>query len=78
MSNGGLNVLLAEIHEELARTLLNKIRSGEITPAELQCARQFLKDNGIDSVPQEDNTIGMLVSDMPFDVVDGGSDIRYQ
>ena len=37
-----------QIHTGLMLELLRKIKSGEATPSELSCARQFLKDNGID------------------------------
>jgi len=44
-----LGRLLEELHNETAQVLLDRIKSGEATAADLSVARQFLKDNGIDS-----------------------------
>ena len=35
--------------------------------ADLNVARQFLRDNGIDAVPTEDNPLGKLLEELPFD-----------
>jgi hypothetical protein len=43
MSN--LNDILAQAHEELAKELLRRIKSGEASATDLNVARQFLKDN---------------------------------
>ena len=66
-----LNDLLADIQEGLATVLLKKIQSGEITAAELNVARQFLKDNGIDCVPKEGTPVGNLVESLPFTDAEG-------
>ena len=42
--------LLKTIHYELAKELLDKIKSGDAKPGDLNVARQFLKDNGVESV----------------------------
>jgi len=41
--------LLANIFDALGETLLTRLQSGEATAAELNVARQWLRDNGIDS-----------------------------
>jgi len=59
--------LLEEIHNVLATTLLDKIKNGEATSTDLNVARQFLKDNGIDCVPQASEPLLNLAKIMPFD-----------
>lgn len=61
-----LEKTLSNLHEELAKKLLEKVRSGEVTAAELNVARQFLKDNNIDGVPKEGTPLGNLVDALPF------------
>lgn len=59
--------LLNQIHSVLAETLLDKIKSGTATSTDLNVARQFLKDNGIDCVPQASEPLLNLAKIMPFD-----------
>jgi soluble P-type ATPase len=54
------------LHALLVEDLLKKIRGGEATAAELNVARQLLKDNGIEAVIAEGNQLGSLVTDLPF------------
>ncbi len=61
-----LTELLDDLHKGLAEKLRERLNSDEITAAELNVVRQFLKDNGIDSVPTDDNPLGRLVADLPF------------
>lgn len=61
--------LLSSLHEELARDLLTRLRSGEASASELNVVRQFLKDNHIDSIAAKDNPLGQLIQgygDLPF------------
>lgn len=58
--------IMALLHAEMAQKLLDKVRNGEVTAAELNVARQFLKDNGIDGVPKENTPLGNLVNELPF------------
>lgn len=57
---------LEELHDLVAETLLNRIRDGEATPADLNVARQFLKDNGIDAIPGKDTPMFNLALALPF------------
>jgi len=57
---------LEELHELVADTLLDKLRDGEATPADLNVARQFLKDNGIDAIPAKDTPMFNLALALPF------------
>ena len=54
------------LHQELAQSLLAKVRSGEATAADLNVIRQFLKDNHISAIPKEDSPLKNLVDELPF------------
>ena len=62
-----LSKLLEELHNETAKTLLDRIKAGEATAADLSVARQFLKDNGIDSVAFKDSPVSNLAAVLPFE-----------
>lgn len=59
--------LFAQIHTALGQELLNRIVSGEATPSDLNVARQFLKDNGIDANLKASEPLLNLARIMPFD-----------
>jgi hypothetical protein len=59
--------LLEQIHNALAAELLRKIQDGSAVPTELNVARQFLKDNGIDCAPEASQPMLNLAKIMPFD-----------
>ena len=56
---------LETLHECLAKELLGKIRSGEAKVGDLNVARQFLKDNGIECLPVEKNPMQELMENLP-------------
>lgn len=58
---------LKELHNELAEKLLEKVRDEEVTASELNVARQFLRDNGVDAMPTEESPLQSLMSELPFD-----------
>jgi len=57
---------LIELHSILAEQLLKKVREEDVKASDLNVARQFLKDNGIDGLPTNDNPLGELVNELPF------------
>ena len=57
--------LLGALHESVATQLLEKVRSGTATPAELSTAVKFLKDNGIEALPTEDSKLDRLSKEFP-------------
>ena len=61
-----LEKVLDELHTELAETLLQKVRSGEAKASDLNVARQFLKDNGIEAIPTDNSPLKALVDELPF------------
>ena len=57
---------LRELHGILAQKLLEKVKDPECKSADLNVARQFLRDNGVDAVPTEDSPLQKLIDEMPF------------
>ena len=57
--------VLETLHECLAKELLGKIKSGEAKAGDLNVARQFLKDNGIEGLPVEKNPMQELMNNLP-------------
>ena len=60
------NDKLRELYGILAEKLLDKVKDPECKSADLNVARQFLKDNGIDAVPTDDSPLQKLINEMPF------------
>ena len=58
---------LKELHEVLATELLKRVKDPDAKSADLNVARQFLKDNNIDAVPTEDSPLKKLLDELPFD-----------
>jgi len=55
------------LHRALAEDLITRIQSGNATAAELNVARQFLKDNGVDSLLTEaEQPVLRLAAIVPF------------
>jgi hypothetical protein len=65
-----LNEILQLLHTGLAEKLLERVQSGEVTASDLNVARQFLKDNGIDSAPKEGSPLDNLARSLPFTAED--------
>jgi hypothetical protein len=63
---------LEDIHDALAATLLQRVRNGEATAADLNVARQFLKDNGVEVTnPAVLKPLGVALTDvLPFEAPD--------
>ena len=62
-----LSKTLDTLHTELAQTLLDKVRSGDAKASDLNVARQFLKDNGIEGLPLDNSPLKELVDELPFE-----------
>lgn len=70
---------LGKLHEQLTEKLLERIRDPEVKASDLNVARQFLKDNNIDCVPQDNNNMSKLAEELPFkisDVLQGKGDLK--
>jgi len=57
--------VLNTLHLCLAKELLGKIQSGEAKAGDLNVARQFLKDNGVECIPVENNPMEELMNNLP-------------
>ena len=58
---------LKELHGVLAEQLLKRVKDPEAKASDLNVARQFLRDNGIDAVPTNDSPLSKLIEELPFD-----------
>ena len=79
MSENNTEKKLSELHSKLTDTLLQKIRDPEVKASDLNVARQFLKDNGIDCVTTENTIMSKLAEVLPFklsDVIQGKGDLK--
>jgi hypothetical protein len=61
---------LEKLHVELTKQLLARVKNGSATAADLSVARQFLKDNNIDAVPEEGSPLADLARGVPFQDTD--------
>ena len=61
------NQTLKDLFNLMAEELVRKISTGEATSADLSVARQFLKDNGIDSSMEASDPLLNLAKTLPFD-----------
>ena len=57
--------ILNTMHYELAKFLVDKIKTGEAKAGDLNVARQFLKDNGVECIPVENNPMAELMKGLP-------------
>ena len=58
---------LKELHGVLAEQLLKRVKDPEAKASDLNVARQFLKDNGIEAIPVDNSPLKALVDELPFD-----------
>lgn len=58
---------LEQLHSELTDKLLEKLKDPEVKASDLNVARQFLKDNGIEAIPVDNSPLKALVDELPFD-----------
>ena len=57
---------LKTLHEVLAEELLKRVQDPEAKSSDLNVARQFLKDNGIEAIPTDNSPLKSLVDELPF------------
>ena len=60
--------MLTDLHNAVAEELLRRVMSGEATSADLNVARGFLKDNGIDAGLDHSEPMSNLVKNLPFSI----------
>ena len=66
--------VLEQLHTTLAEMLLEAVKSGDT--AAFGHARQFLKDNHIDTVPDKNPAVQSLAKALPFPAAGDESDYR--
>jgi len=57
---------LKQLHEVLTQQLLDRVKSEDAKASDLNVARQFLKDNGIEALPVDNSPLKSLVDELPF------------
>ena len=68
------DIKLKELHAILAEKLLEKVKDPECKSADLNVARQFLRDNNIDCVPVDGSPLQNLIDEMPFEAKGGAGE----
>ncbi|TAJ97157.1 MAG: hypothetical protein EPO41_03965 [Reyranella sp.] len=59
-----------QLHEELTKQLLERVKNGTATAADLNVARQWLNDNKVAADPRRNAGLKKLdetIADLPFD-----------
>lgn len=62
--------VFGQLHEELTKELLARVKAGTATAADLNVARQWLNDNKVAADPRRNVGLKRLdesISDLPFD-----------
>jgi hypothetical protein len=67
--------MMASLHKTLAENLPLRIKDPEAKSSDLNVARQFLKDNGIDAVSVEGSPLSDLVATLP-NFIDADFDVN--
>ena len=78
MTRSAKKEALEDLHAALAKSLADKIKKGEVTAADLNVARQFLKDNHIEASAEPGSPLDDLRRDLPFadaDSIADGNDL---
>lgn len=57
--------LLASLHNQVAKELVDRINSGEASTADLNAAIKFLKDNGIEATKEQSDALMNLAGKLP-------------
>jgi|TARA_B100001964_G_C13662414_1_gene349620 hypothetical protein len=58
---------LSQLHDLLIDELTTRIQSGDAKSADLNIARQLLKDNNIEALPTTNSKLKSLIEELPFD-----------
>ena len=58
---------LSQLHDLLIDELTTRIQSGDAKSADLNIARQLLKDNNIEALPTTNSKLKSLIEALPFD-----------
>ena len=56
---------LEDLHSTLTDVLIDRVKSGDAKAGDLNVARQFLKDNGIQCIPTEKNGLEDIMNNLP-------------
>ena len=59
------DALLGKLHEKVAKTLLERVTSGDCTPADLNAAIKFLQNNKIEAISEPGDNLDKLLKALP-------------
>ena len=62
------NKILSDLHLAVSEELLRRVISGDANAADLNVARAFLKDNGIDATVDQSKPLKNLAESLPFNI----------
>lgn len=68
--------LLQELHTLTVKELLQIIRSGEVSSAELRVIKDFLKDNNIEALPTPQKDMKDIHDNLPFQLSEYDRDLQ--
>ena len=66
--------LLEKLHTLIGQELVDRMKSGEATTADINAAVKFLHNNGVDLENYEDSALEELAKVLPFDPEEDGQD----
>jgi len=66
MSQDKIKTVLDKLHSDIAQDLLDRVKSGEATAAELGIAVKFLKDNNVTVDIEDSEPVLNLAKALPF------------
>lgn len=75
MSDAASKETLSALHAALAKKFKEMLDGGEVTAADLNVIRAFLKDNNIDAAPKKGSPLGNLVDKLPFAGTEADDDL---
>jgi hypothetical protein len=62
-----INKIAESLHLALGEDLLARVQTGQASASELNVARQYLKDNGVDCLAFKESPLVRLAEILPFE-----------
>ena len=56
---------LEDLHSTLTDVLIDRVKNGDAKAGDLNVARQFIKDHGIECIPTEKNGLEDIMNNLP-------------
>lgn len=65
MSSAATKAIMDALHGKVAQELIDRIEDGSATAADMSNAIKFLKDNGVEALPDANSKVGELARQFP-------------